>query len=85
MKYVQDNTPDELEQTIDWAIPQYVQNIDDPNFIVLTTGLFTPENFEGTALPCSFYPLGIYEDNFLKENFKLLEGTRTLIISNKKD
>lgn len=67
---------------IDWSKPQWVQSIAFPNRIVLTTGVHKKISFSGTIMPCDDYPIGEYTNDWAKDNFQVLEGEITFIISN---
>ncbi len=67
---------------IDWSKPQWVQSLNSPDFIILTTGKHTETVFCGTVLPCAHWPNGCDRVDWNKEAFKPLEGEIPFIISN---
>lgn len=67
---------------IDWSKPQWVQSINQPDRIILTTGIHKNDAFSGTAMPCEYWKDGAYSEMWDKKLFKPLEGEIPFIISN---
>lgn len=69
-------------ETIYWSKPQWVQHINKPTLIVLTTGTHAQTLFQGTAMPCFDYPDGRFKADWPKEKFRPLVGEIQFTISN---
>lgn len=72
------------KKKINWGTPQWVEYCKGVDrVIVLTTGInSSPDNFTGTAMPCTRYPKGEYSTTWVRENFKVLENEVPLVITN---
>jgi hypothetical protein len=70
------------QQEIDWSKPQWVQNIEMKDVIILTSGCFANGKFEGVALPCGLYPQGHFSCNFCQDMFIPLTEEIQFTISN---
>ncbi len=70
-------------ETIDWSKPQWVQKINNPTLVILTTGRHTQTDFQGTAMPCNDYPEGRYIADWIKASFRPLTTDINFTISNK--
>lgn len=71
-----------VSEETDWDTPQWVQNTQDKEIIVLTTGEHSGTEFEGMCLPCERYANGGYSTSYKKEFFSRLEGVVPFEISN---
>lgn len=67
---------------VNWCTPQWVVNIIEPTFIILTTGKHDGALFEGAALPCEDWPNGSIATNWHKECFEVLKHDVRFVISN---
>lgn len=76
---------EKIETEIDWDKPQWVQSIERPDKIVLTTINHAQESFSGTCMPCLDCPNGKFSHNWAKSAFRLLTDDIPFIISNKED
>jgi hypothetical protein len=79
MKKVQIN---QAKTEIDWSKPMWVQHKEEPTTIVLTSGNYTGNRFEGACLPCKEYPKGEIAADWAKVQFRPLVGEIQFTISN---
>lgn len=70
------------EKEINWDIPQWVISKVGPTQIILTSENHNGITFQGTLLPTKEYPYGRFMKNYLKSEFKPLEGSLTITIEN---
>ena len=70
------------DDVIDWYKGQWVQDKNNPNRIVLTTGLHTKNTFCGMALPSKHETNGYYASDWYKPSFRILTTEIPFIISN---
>ena len=73
----------QINESIDWSKPQWVQSVAYPDLIVLTSGCSSlGAYFTGTAMPCHIHPKGEYRNDWCKSGFKSLTFDIPFTISN---